>query len=261
MLALLLIPILVSGYIMIVLNPYHYFRLHRHDGQLLYLKVATYGTFCLFCTTVIGVLIKFLLPNFHLIDLIAKNFTLTGDKKNDHIYALLTLLSVTSILFSWIYVFFVWVKNYILGYFYSKKHLATYNNICQAKNARVLRKTLSNGTIDCMLLDALESTPKRPVLINLSSKKVYIGIISGLSDPNEKEEPNKYISFFPVMSGYRDKDTMLLEFTNVYPSKIKDLNIVVSTDEISHISWFDFKLYNSVNNSAAKEEKRNTKIN
>ncbi len=112
-----------------------------------------------------------------------------------------------------------------------------------------------------MLLDALESTPKRPVLINLSSKKVYIGIISGLSDPNEKEEPNKYISFFPVMSGYRDKDTMLLEFTNVYPSKIKDLNIVVSTDEISHISWFDFKLYNSVNNSAAKEEKRNTKIN
>lgn len=156
MLALLLIPILVSGYIMIVLNPYHYFRLHRHDGQLLYLKVATYGTFCLFCTTIIGVLIKFLLPNFHLIDLIAKNFTLTGDKKNDHIYALLTLLSVTSILFSWIYVFFVWVKNYILGYFYSKKHLATYNNICQAKNARVLRKTLSNGTIDCMLLDALE---------------------------------------------------------------------------------------------------------
>ncbi|MFS1564236.1 MAG: hypothetical protein ACL7AX_12605 [Candidatus Arsenophonus phytopathogenicus] len=45
-----------------------------------------------------------------------------------------------------------------------------------------------------MLLDALESTPKRPVLINLSSKKVYIGIISGLSDPNEKEEPNKNIS-------------------------------------------------------------------
>ncbi|WP_147392366.1 hypothetical protein [Arsenophonus endosymbiont of Aleurodicus floccissimus] len=111
-----------------------------------------------------------------------------------------------------------------------------------------------------MLLDALESTPKRPVLINLSSKKVYIGIISGLSDPSEKEEPNKYISFFPLMSGYRDKNTMLLEFTNVYPNKIKDLNILVSTDEISHISWFDFKLYNSVNNSAAKEKKETAKL-
>ncbi|MFV9996776.1 MAG: hypothetical protein AB8W37_01505 [Arsenophonus endosymbiont of Dermacentor nuttalli] len=50
-----------------------------------------------------------------------------------------------------------------------------------------------------MLLDALEAKPKHRVLIKLSSKKVYIGIISGLSDPdpNEKEEPNKYISFFP----------------------------------------------------------------
>lgn len=71
-----------------------------------------------------------------------------------------------------------------------------------------------------MLLDALESTYKRPVLITFSSEKVCIGIISGLSDTNEKEEPNKYISFFPVMSGYRDQDTMLLGFANVYPSKI-----------------------------------------
>lgn len=64
LLALLLIPILVSGHIMIGLNPYHYFRLHRHDGQLLYLKVATYDTFFLFFTTIIGILIKLFCQTF-----------------------------------------------------------------------------------------------------------------------------------------------------------------------------------------------------
>lgn len=42
----------------------------------------------------------------------------------------------------------------------------------------------------------------------------------------------------------------------MYPNKIKDLNIVVSTDEISHISWFDFKLYDSVNNSVVRRKKK-----
>lgn len=79
--------------------------------NFLYLKVAIYGTFCLFCTTIIAAIIKFFWPNFHLIDLIAKNFILTGEDKKYHIYALLILLSITSIVFSWIYVFIVWIKQ------------------------------------------------------------------------------------------------------------------------------------------------------
>ncbi|WOB97122.1 MULTISPECIES: hypothetical protein [unclassified Providencia] len=263
MLALLLIPILVSGYILIIANPYHYFRLHTHDGQLLYLKVASYGTFCLIASVIFAAIIKLIVPEFHLVDLIVKNFAITGVSRNDRIYAWLILLSFSSILLAIIYVFIVWVLNLNQALDYENK--GTYKNITQVKNARVLRKTISPGTMDSMLFEALESNPKRSVLINLSSRKVYVGIINGLSDPNEKEGPNKYISFFPLMSGYRDKDTLLVEFTNAYPTErkvrlaptvkgtktvsITDLDIIVSSDEISHISWFDFEIFNSTNNS------------
>ncbi|MGG4752100.1 hypothetical protein ACLPC6_18660, partial [Proteus mirabilis] len=96
MLALLLIPILVSGYIMVIANPYHYFRLHRHDGQLLYLKVATHGTLCLIASVIIATVVKFLFPDFHLINLIITEFKVTGNKETDRIYAWLIILSFTS---------------------------------------------------------------------------------------------------------------------------------------------------------------------
>ncbi|EUD09162.1 hypothetical protein [Providencia alcalifaciens] len=274
MLALLLIPILVSGYILVIANPYHYYRLHTHDGQLLYLKVASLGTLSLIASVAIAVLIKFTIPQFHLVDLLVKNFSITGEPKNDRVYAWLILLSFSSILISLCYVLIVWVKNLIRGWEYQRKHKNVYGKVRQAKNARVLKKTIPTGTMDSMLLEALESNPKRSILINLSSRKVYVGIINGLSDPNEKEGPNKYISFFPLMSGYRDKDTLLVDFTNVYPTErvvklaptvkgtktisTTDLDIIVSSDEISHISWFDFEIFNSTNNSVkSKGEKNN----
>ncbi len=101
-----------------------------------------------------------------------------------------------------------------------------------------------------------------------------MGIINGLEEPTENEGPNNYISFFPLMSGFRDKDTLLINFTNFYPGEItvkslptvktrkketvQDLNIIVGVNEISHLSWFDFKMYNAINDSAAKADKKET---
>lgn len=264
MLALLLIPILVSGYIMVIANPYHYFRLHRHDGQLLYLKVATHGTLCLIASVIIAAVVKFFFPDFHLINLIITEFKVTGNKETDRIYAWLIILSFTSIISSIICIIAVWIKNSFKGMQHRKKHANLYEKIRQAKNAKILRKTISPGTMDSMLYDALESTPKRSVLINLSSKKVYVGLINGLTEPNEKEGPNKFISIFPIMSGYRNKDTLLVEFTNIYPSTKKvrsgrtvktpktiknKLDIILSTEDITHISWFDFDVFKEVNDS------------
>lgn len=278
MLALLLIPILVSGYIMVIANPYHYFRLHRHDGQLLYLKVATYGTFCLIASTIIAGLIKWKFPDFHPVKVLVTQFKVTGNEDSDRIYIWLTLLSFTSIVFALFYVFITWIKNTYKGCRYKRKHGALYTKVRQAKNARILKQTLSSGTMDALLFDALESEPKRSVLINLSSKKVYVGLVNGLSDPNEKEGPNKFISIFPIMSGYRNKDTLLVEFTNIYPSTktvrsaptvrtkktvTNKLDIILSTDEITHISWFDFELFETINdsiNGSGPKHKRNSKV-
>lgn len=132
-------------------------------------------------------------------------------------------------------------------------------------------KTYSQGSLDLLLLDAIESDPKRPMLITLSSNKVYVGIINGSGEPTENQGPHQHISFVPLMSGYRNKENLSVTFTNAYPGEIQvkrtaairgisrkkvlGLEIMVSIDEISYISWFDFEVYKATNN---KVESRGT---
>lgn len=44
---LIIFPLLVSGYLACIKHPYYYCRLHRFEGQLLYLQVARLGLVCL----------------------------------------------------------------------------------------------------------------------------------------------------------------------------------------------------------------------
>src|SRR5690606_12039523 len=47
MLALLILPLLVSGFIVSHSHPYYYYKLHRQQGQYLYLHAARLGLRCL----------------------------------------------------------------------------------------------------------------------------------------------------------------------------------------------------------------------
>lgn len=54
---LLILPLLVSGYLVCLKHPGHYCRLHRFEGQLLYLQVARLGWTCLVLSFVLTTLI------------------------------------------------------------------------------------------------------------------------------------------------------------------------------------------------------------
>ncbi|RJX60308.1 hypothetical protein C6383_13710 [Pseudomonas syringae pv. actinidiae] len=43
---LLLLPLLVSGFLVCLKDPTVYCRLHRYEGQMLYLLVGRYGIYC-----------------------------------------------------------------------------------------------------------------------------------------------------------------------------------------------------------------------
>lgn len=262
MIALLLIPILVSGYILVVANLYHYYQLHRYDGQLLYIKVAAHGTISVVFVLALAVAIKYFFPDFHPIAKASEALHVKKIIDNNKAETWLALISLSSIVMSLTWVFLVWVKNILWGFCYETSN---HENIIHAKNIRVLRKTVSNATLDKMLLDALESNPKIPILITLSSKKVYVGIVNAIQEPTESEAANQYISIFPLMSGYRDKDTLEIFFTNAYPTevtvssaatknsikthKIRYMDILINAEEVTHLSWFDFDLFEQVNGS------------
>ncbi|EKS7194907.1 hypothetical protein [Enterobacter mori] len=262
MFALLLIPILVSGYILVVANLYHYYQLHRYDGQLLYLKVAAHGTMSVVFVLIAAISLKFLFPDFHPIAIVSEILNVKKTIDSNKAETWLALISLASIITSLFWVFLVWLKNVTLGFFCEKQH---HEDIFHAKKLRVLRKTISNSTLDSMLLDAMESSPKKSILVTLSSRKVYVGIVNGIQEPTESEAPNSYISIFPIMSGFRDKDTLSITFTNSYPSefsvlsaattdskkvhKVANMDILIKSDEISHLSWFDFAVFDEVNGS------------
>ncbi|HCV77558.1 MAG TPA: hypothetical protein DGS68_12635, partial [Pseudomonas sp.] len=46
MFLLLLLPILVSGFLVCHKHPLYFYRLHRYEGQYLYLQSARFGLFC-----------------------------------------------------------------------------------------------------------------------------------------------------------------------------------------------------------------------
>ena len=158
MLALLIIPILVSGYIMITANQYHYFRLYRHEGQLLYMKVAALGTYCLAASAVIAACIKYFYPDFHLVFDMLKIIQSDIETRNRQNLHVVNLLSATSISFSLCYVTIIWIKDFLCGCVYKRN---VYDEIMQEMRARVLRKTYSQGSLDLLLLDAIESDPQK----------------------------------------------------------------------------------------------------
>ncbi|SSI29298.1 Uncharacterised protein [Klebsiella quasipneumoniae] len=210
----------------------------------------------------VALITKFFFPDFHPIAVVSETLNVKKTIDKNKVETWLALISIASIISSLIWVFLIWCKNVLLGFFCEKQH---HKDIFHAKKLRILRKTISNSTLDSMLLDAMESRPKKSILVTLSSRKVYVGIVNGIQEPTESEAPNSYISIFPIMSGYRDKDTLSITFTNSYPSevsvssaatadskkihKIANMDILIKSDEISHLSWFDFAVFDEVNGS------------
>lgn len=263
MFALLLIPILVSGYILVVANLYHFYQLHKYDGQLLYLKVAAFGSFNVIAVMTIAASLKYFFPEFHLIEEISKSLRIKKIVDANKAEVWLVIISLCSVLSSLVWVALIKCKDFVRGWVYKKD---THESIRHAARLRVLRKTLSAGSLDMMLIDCIEADPKEPILITLQSRKVYVGIVNGILEPTEDEGANSALSIFPLMSGYRNKNDLTIEFTNAYPSYVmtqsaatansvkpikisSKMDIIFSADEISHVSWFDFDLFGQVNNS------------
>jgi hypothetical protein len=261
--ALLLIPILVSGYILVVANLYHFYQLHKYDGQLLYLKVAAFGSFNVIVVMTIAALLKFFFPEFHLIEQVSTSLRIKKIVDANKAEVWLVIISLCSVLSSIVWVSLVKIKDFFMGIFYKKD---THESINHASRLRVLRKTLSTGSLDMMLIDCIEAQKKEPILITLQSRKVYVGIVNGILEPTEDEGANSALSIFPIMSGYRNKNDLTIEFTNAYPGYVmtvsaatsnsvkpvrlnSKMDIIFSADEISHVSWFDFELFDQVNNS------------
>lgn len=306
MYALLVLPILISGFICLILQPTEYWRLHRYDGQHLYLKAAEKGIrYFLFAAFISFYLKDFTihisgkLPGYTCesngkthskSDLYTSSFfnlsfidnctydskvdpamaTAVGDKLNvfSHSevnkkrdrnieYAWILCVSILSILSAYISSLLFIMYGRLVNRT-ARKIDAKYadRNIYQLYK---MSKILKGSPLDNLFFESIKT--RKPVLISLSSRKVYVGLIISMGEPNESEGLGQEIVILPIMSGYRDKDTLSIDFTNDYAEfQDNDVNVVIDSSSIESASWFDFSCYGKVNKNKSKQDTWKDKI-
>lgn len=236
---LLILPLLVSGYLVCLKHPGHYCRLHRFEGQLLYLQVARLGWTCLILSFVLTTLILCLSKQplqlaGHTIPIdysaYLGNLLVEMDIATDRNHGL------------WVFLLQVGLTAMIIPYFWARLFVRWRRQRLQLASEEELNQQL--------MLELLTGRPLRTLLresiargsqcmFTLNDRNVYVGVVSSICEPNESEGIDHAFSLIPTCSGYRDKDTLEIILDTEYPDESDAVSIMLLQEAVVSASRFD----------------------
>lgn len=255
---LLLLPLLVSGFLVCLKDPTIYCRLHRYEGQMLYLQVGRYGIYCFlmsmavtaglvgatshywgtFCPgwmqppaaapeALAAAAICFPV-NLDFLGALGKVAADVGVSSAEFsqaaaflvIAGLLTLLMPT-----------LWARLTVRSI---KKELKA--NDRDEIEMYLLSRSVRHSPICSALVKAFAF--KRQLMITMDDRKVYVGHIVDIGAPTEVTGVDQEIALVPSVSGYRDKDTMKVVYTTDYSGDTPMRSISFRQSNIVSISPF-----------------------
>ena len=239
MLAFLLLPVLTCGFFVCYYSLPHFCKLHRYEGQQLYLKSALRGVQCLFYALLIVALLNtFVPPTLFCVPVDLHSFVLTlvkGIVPSDSSANELTWLFLIAVTMHGIAFIRIWVTNWAMNQFQKKEGVDP--------KIKLMSDVLSDSPLDSELLYSYIND--QSVLISLSNRKVYVGQVVSMGEPNESEGMDQEISILPHISGYRDKDNLTVNFTTQYENidtKV-EIKVTLRQELIESVSRFDFDVY------------------
>ena len=242
---LIILPLLVSGYLVCIKHPYYYCRLHRFEGQLLYLQVARLGVVCLLAATCLSALILVLSKQ----NLYVGGLVLTTDysgylgsrlvkldianEKNSTLWVFLLQVGLTSMLMP-----LSWARVYALS---------TISNL-NFKSAIQLDWQLTLGILEgtpfkTLLKESIQG--QTPCMFSFSDRKVYVGIVSAVGVPTESDGVDHAFMLIPLLSGYRDKDTLEVTLNTHYANLTTPEPIMLIQENVVSATRFDFTTWNT----------------
>lgn len=241
MLLLLLLPALAAGFFVCKKSPLHYYRLHRYEGQMLYLQSASIGLVCSVIAYLLLAGVDYLFPptlfglNINLEAwLVALTLHATNlSEKDAYSLTWILMMTVATLFIAGLWVIWDVTRLKRLG----KKHQVDANII-------VMGKVLADSPLDALLYASYVSE-NMLVMLSLSNRKVYVGVVNNMGEPNEIEGFDQEISLVPVLSGYRDKDDLSIHWTTAYKDVDpgENLRIVIRQELIETASEFDFSIW------------------
>ncbi|VTQ59413.1 Uncharacterised protein [Campylobacter jejuni] len=256
MFLLLILPILASGFIFCQIHPIHKNKLYRYEGQFLYLKCVQYGFFFLCLSTVLllktnGV-VSYPISWNHLIfekkslieilnTVISKNSPLIEQKQLSFLCDIIYLSLLTLIL------------PYLISSLSFLRLSIKYKTF--KYRPFVISTILKDSPLDSLLFGAsLGKGQDVSVMLSLSDRKIYVGKIASMGEPSETQGPDQEIEVIPLMSGYRDKDTLNVKFTTHYNLLDEDVILIIKQDEIISATLFSFDHYEKFEESKPKKK-------
>jgi len=181
-----------------------------------------------------------------------------SNKESLRSFAWIVTISVGSIVFSYIWcgLSTIWLMHKTIRELALEDETFIYKNLFRISKGiksafiksvlsfgkiKLQGQILSDSPLDSLFFHALFK--KKPVFITLESRKVYVGMIHNLGEPTESEGMDQEISIVPIMSGYRDEETLNVEFITYYEDTAQSLELVIRQDQILSATFFDFDAY------------------
>jgi hypothetical protein len=268
---ILLLPILVSGFTYCNKRYTQFIKLHRYQGQYLYLKSVKYGLFIVLISAGILSYLSHLFPtctqlvdsflNRHISSIIPHHPDLDINEITSY-----TKITVLSIVFSYMLAFSLNFINILTkvgfplpldtGNGNGVKLLSLFRNWWESigynwRDTKILLSCdiLSDSPLDKIFIDAYSLVEE--ILITTDSGKVYVGFIANLAEPNESKGIDQEIKIIPTCSGYRDSITKKVIFNTYYPEEDTNSYIIIKQDLIISASPFSKEIYDQVNKSTS----------
>lgn len=233
---LLILPLLVSGYMLCNKNLLIRYRLPQYEGQLLYFCVAYFG---IICFSVAFILVSVLsvafshqwgslcpavplrwCPSWFSTDYLAFGGSLietayTPWKGKGQFYAFFLMVGIVTMLMPYP---LSWLAQ--RAYKKSKEKLVGWKLSDTEVEVSILKDSLAHLPVAQVLFSS--SADYRPVMVIMEDRRVYVGLVSSIGTPSEASSAEEDFGLWPLMGGYCDKDTLEIVLDSEYPEFNKD---------------------------------------
>lgn len=139
------------------------------------------------------------------------------------------------------------------------------------KKIKSLARAVNNDPLESMLIEA--SIRSFPVILTLSSRKIYVGLINCPQFEHGKAE---YLQLLPLLSGYRNKDDLTVTITTNYRRhyidsgiasgigdaqlSLSDFRTLIPKEEVEGISFFDANTYSKFKEKEQSDKSKCTSL-
>lgn len=256
---LLLLPLLVSGFLVCLKHRGIYYRLHRYEGQLLYLQVARYGMNCLFVSFAIVGLVSFVFSHnwsasaclreycvgpvswdfLHGLGEKMKAIGFAKDEARGEVAAFLLLVGVGAMALpvpwtAWLMRRFKKKLRHRLKRQQEGGEQKFDQRPEEIASAYLLKESVAHSPRLKMLYEAFAT--QQPVMLSMSDRKVYVGNILSLGAHTEVAGIDQEIHLAPIVSGYRNDDTLALTYTTDYAGLAVACSVYLKQENIVSVT-------------------------